>query len=83
MGYHLKPIPKGEYGDVSKIEEEIHELRDAIEQGNKVMALVELSDMVAAIKGVLDKHYGGVINLNDLIKMAEATDRAFKSGHRK
>lgn len=49
IGYHLKSIPKGVVGKVSKIIEEIDELEDAMEQGVKIMALVELSDLYGAI----------------------------------
>lgn len=81
-GYHLVDINKGEYGSVSKIEEEMAELKDALQQGNKVMALVELADMIGAIRGYLEKEYAGKMSLQDLIEMANATDRAFKSGCR-
>jgi hypothetical protein len=82
-GYHLSEIPKGEYGELSKIEEELFELKDAISQGNKIMSLVELSDMLCAIEGYLDREYEGKITMTDLARMAEATRRAFKSGARK
>lgn len=82
MSYHLAEIPRGVYGEVSKIEEELAELKDAIAQGNRIMALVELSDLVGAVEGILIQHYAG-IDLADLIVMAGATRRAFESGHRK
>lgn len=82
MGYHLKEIQKGVYGEVSKIEEELRELEDALVQKNRVMALVELSDMVGAIKGFLSNHFPDFTIL-DLIRMADATGRAFKDGTRK
>lgn len=82
MGYHLKAIPKGEFGEISKIEEELAELKDADYQGNRIMALVELSDLIGSVQGYLEKHYPG-FGLKDLIKMAEATSRAFSDGTRK
>ncbi len=82
MGYHLNEIPRGIYGEVSKIEEELAELKDACQQGNKVMELVELSDMVGAIIGYL-RHYHPGYGLCDLLVMAQATERAFKDGTRK
>lgn len=81
MGYHKRKIKKGVYGDVSKIQEEIEELLDAIEQSNRIMALVEMSDLVAAMQGFLDKNFPG-FNIEDLIVMAKATDSAFKDGTR-
>ena len=80
-GYHLTPIPRGKFGELTKVVEEIHEVIDAESQGNPVMVLVELSDVLAAINGFLKKHHPS-IKLEDLAKMAQATDRAFKSGER-
>jgi hypothetical protein len=82
MGYHLTKIPRGKYGEVSKIEEELHELKDALNQGNRIMELVELSDLVGAIKGYLYNYYPE-FTITDLIVMADATERAFKDGTRK
>lgn len=81
MAYHLNEIPKGELGEISKIIEEIEELRDAEEQGCKIMALVELSDVYGAIEFYLNKHYPGII-MEDLKEMHEITKRAFESGRR-
>jgi len=81
MGYHRTKIKKGKLGEVSKIEEELAELRDAIAQDNKVMALVELSDMCGAIKLYLEKHHPS-ITIHDLLKMADATASAFQDGTR-
>ena len=72
MGYHLTEIERGEYGEFSKI-------RDAIEQVNKVMLLVELADLIGAIEGYCTKHN---ITLDDLITMKEVTKRAFSDGTR-
>lgn len=82
MGYHINKIAKGVYGEISKIIEESFELNDANEQKNNVMILVELSDIIGAISGYLNKHHP-TITLKDLQKMAEATYRAFMSGDRK
>ena len=81
MSYHLVEIPKGVFGEVSKIVEEALELQDANAQNAKVMALNELSDLVGAIKGYLEKHHKDT-TFDDIVKMAELTDRAFKSGRR-
>lgn len=80
-GYHLRDIPRGEVGEVSKILEEVIELEDAVEQGVVVMQLCELSDIVQAIRMHLRKHHPS-ISLNDLIMMADVTERAFKDGSR-
>ncbi|NIQ15865.1 MAG: hypothetical protein GTO02_16160 [Candidatus Dadabacteria bacterium] len=82
-GYHLEQIPRGEYGEISKIIEEASELKDAMEQGQKLMCLIELSDILGAIEGYLEKHYQGKITVTDLFNMAAATKRAFESGQRK
>lgn len=49
-GYHINEIKKGTVGEVSKIVEEIYEYEDAVLQGVKIMALVELSDLIGAIE---------------------------------
>lgn len=81
-GYHINRIEKGVFGKTSKIREEVEELEDAEHQGNKVMMLVELSDIIGAIEGYLKKEYGDTITLSDLQTMARATQRAFESGAR-
>lgn len=83
MGYHIAKIPKGEYGEFSKIEEEFLELKDALNQNNKLMALIELSDLLGAMKAFLLREYGSKIKLKDLKTMSKATKRAFKTGERK
>lgn len=82
-GYHLSEIPRGEYGEISKILEEAAELKDAMEQANKVMVIIELSDLVGAIEGYMEKYYGDKLTIDNLLTMANTTKRAFISGHRK
>lgn len=48
MGYHRANIPKGTYGEFSKIIEEYAELMDAIDQESKILILVELADLLGA-----------------------------------
>lgn len=55
-GYHLVAIPRGELGELSKIEEELEELADAMRQGSLVMAAVELSDLLGAVQSYLARH---------------------------
>jgi hypothetical protein len=80
-GYHSRQINRGVYGRPSKIKEEYEEFEDSIDQGNKIMALIELSDMIGAIEGYLETNYKG-LTLNDLIVMSQATRRAFETGDR-
>ena len=83
QGYHLTPIRKGTFGQFSKIEEEWQELKDAISQGNRIMELAEFSDLLCAIDGYLKLSFAEKLNISDVIKMMEATQRAFVSGQRK
>lgn len=82
-GYHIKDIAPGKFGELSKIREEVDEAFDAEEQGNRLMVLVELADIIGAIGGYLSDKYGEAVTLQDLITMSEATQRAFAAGHRK
>lgn len=79
MGYHIKAIPKGKFGEFSKIEEEFLEAKDSIDQGNPIMVMMELSDLIGAIEAYAKKHN---MTLNDLLKMKDATQRAFEDGTR-
>lgn len=80
-GYHIKDIVRGKFGEISKIEEELAELKDADEQGVKIMILCELSDMLGAMREYLVQHFPG-ITLKDLEDMSDVTRRAFLSGAR-
>lgn len=80
MSYHLNKIQKGKFGEFSKIEEEFLEAKDSIEQKNDLMCLMELSDLLGAIEAYSNKFN---MTLEDLIRMKDATKRAFKSGRRK
>lgn len=79
--YHTRVIPRGEFGEVSKIHEELAEVEDAIEQNNPLLILCELADLLGAIEGYSKKHYS--MSLAELYKMTELTRRAFESGQRK
>ena len=80
-GYHILPIRRGDFGELTKIREELDEAMDADCQNNSVMILLELSDMIGAIHGYLQKHHP-TVTIDDLIKMADATHRAFATGDR-
>lgn len=79
-GYHTTEIPKGKIGEFSKIEEEFLEAKDALQQENPIMVLLELSDMLGAIEEYIKKYN---ITLRDLAKMKAATIKAFEDGVRK
>lgn len=80
MGYHSKDIDKGVLGEFSKIKEEFLEAEDAFSQDNKVMVLLELSDLIGAIELYCFKNHS--ITIDDLIKMKNATKSAFEDGTR-
>lgn len=80
-GYHLADIEKGELGHASKIVEEAMELLDAHNQGSRIMAAVELSDLYGAMKSYMMKSKSG-LTFDDLEKMSAITERAFRNGHR-
>jgi len=79
-GYHLRKIEKGMLGEVSKVREELEELEDALEQGVKIMALAELSDLYGAVEA-LAENMG--VTMQDLADMSLVTKRAFMSGGRR
>lgn len=79
-GYHKADIKRGEYGQFSKIKEEFLEAEDAYEQENKLMLLIELSDLIGAIEEFITQYN---MELEDLLIMKDATKRAFRDGSRK
>lgn len=79
MGYHSKPIPKGVLGEPSKIVEECLELQDAVGQGNKVLEICEMCDLIGAIEARAARFN---LTIDDLVKMKDATKSAFQEGER-
>lgn len=79
-GYHVTKIKKGKLGEISKIQEELDELKDAKLQKCKIMEGVELADLLGAVEAYAEKNLN--LSLEDLIKMKEVTKRAFVSGRR-
>lgn len=79
-GYHLREIKRGVFGEASKITEEHDEFIESLEQGNPVMALVELCDLIGAIEAYALRHHN--ISLESLLSMKNATQRAFTNGSR-
>lgn len=80
VGYHIAEIPRGYYGYFSKITEEYLEAKDAYDQDNSIMLLQELSDLCGAIEAFSLQKYN--ISLDQLLKMKDATKRAFEAGER-
>ncbi len=78
-GYHLTPIAKGVLGEPSKIIEEAAEFADAVAQDAKIMGLIELADLLGAVKAYLVQHN---LTLADLETMSAITERAFINGRR-
>lgn len=64
FSWHQRKIKKGVYGEFSKIEEEVEEAKDALEQKNYLMYLIELSDILGAIEKIAENHN---LTLKDLI----------------
>lgn len=81
VGYHVTKIEKGTLGTSSKILEEVNELIDAEFQECKLMALLELADVVGAIEAYLAQQAPS-FGIDDLLKMSALTKRAFKNGFR-
>ena len=79
-GYHLTHIEKGVYGELSKIQEELDEAKDALQQGSEIMLLVELSDLYGALEEVVVRRG---LTMEDLKTFSDITKRAFVNGVRK
>ena len=79
-GYHITDISKGVLGDLSKIQEELDELKDAELQESKILISVELSDLYGAIEAYASKYN---LKMKDLKKFSSITKRAFQNGRRK
>jgi hypothetical protein len=81
-GYHVAVIEKGVIGELSKVQEELDELKDAEAQGVKVMQLVEASDLLGALIRWLEAKHPGT-KFEDLMEMHRVTRRAFENGRRR
>lgn len=78
-GYHVASIVRGVYGESSKILEESQEFGDAVRQGCKVMAILELADLYGAMRAYMSRNG---MSMSDLEKMSDITERAFRNGYR-
>lgn len=79
MGYHKREIQKGVFGEFSKIKEEFDELVDAQEQGDKILQICELTDLVGAIEEYIKKWN---MTIEDLVQFSNKTKSAFKERKR-
>jgi len=66
--WHTMEITKGELGRLSKIREELEEAEDAEAQGQDLMLLFELSDIIGAC-GLVAKRYG--MSLDQLVTFSK------------
>lgn len=80
MSYHKRPIKKGVYGEFSKILEEVDEAEEAQEQCNKILELVELSDIYGALEEYVQRRFS--MSMEDLKNMSDRTKASFNSGQR-
>lgn len=79
MGYHIKEIKRGRLGEFSKIQEEMEELTDAVQQNIPPLIICELCDVIGAVELYAKKWN---LTLDDLIKMKNLTKSAFEEGKR-
>src|SRR5271155_4039815 len=79
FGYHTKKITRGELGELSKIQEEMDELKDAEDQGVKILIHCELADLYGALRKYARKYN---LSMSDLEQMATLTEIAFRDGYR-
>lgn len=78
--YHTVEIPKGVIGELSKVYEEVEELRDADKQDNPVLILCEIADILGALEEYTQKKYN--IPISDIKKMTDLNKKAFQNGFR-
>ncbi len=71
--YHKKTINKGVLGEISKIEEELDELKDAHEQKVKLLIGCELADLYGAIESYAENQG---FQMKDIIEMSNLTKSA-------
>lgn len=80
MSYHTRDIEKGIIGEFSKIKEEFEEAEDAFKQGDSILTICELSDMVGAIEEYIKRWNLDLISLK---QFSDKTKSAFREGKRK
>jgi len=70
--YHLVPIRKGILGEISKIQEELDELKDAENQNNKILIHIELADLYGALEFYCESHD---LTMDDLKNFSDLTKK--------
>ena len=80
MAYHTREIKKGVIGEFSKIREEFEELEDANIQGDRVLEVCELTDLLGAIELYSKNKYN--LTIKDLKKFSDKTQESFLDGTR-
>lgn len=73
--FHVMPVRQGTYGELSKIQEELDEALDAETRGQKLLLMIELSDIIGAVAGVAERHG---YSLDDLIQFSELRRNVFR-----
>lgn len=82
MAYHKREIQKGEVGCVSKIREELDELEEVAERGQRILCLWELADIYLAMEMFIERNYGHMLSMSDVEQLAHETRLAFRDGTR-
>lgn len=78
FGYHTQFIPKGEYGEFSKVEEEFEELKDAwLNRESSVLSVCELSDLYGAMEAFAEKTLH--MSMSEVIKFSELTKEVYQN----
>jgi hypothetical protein len=70
------PIKAGVYGEMSKIQEELDEAIDAESQGQTLLLMIELSDIIGAVAGVAEKHgtsLEALVQFSELVRKSRRT----------
>ncbi len=80
MKFHKREIPRGVYGELSKIKEELEEAYDAEEQKQDLMLLIELADIVGAAAGVAAKYH---MSLDQLVAFAKLRSEVAQEENKK
>lgn len=75
FNWHNRLIKKGVYGEFSKVIEEVEEAKEALEQNNRLMYLIELSDIIGAIEKIAENHS---LTLEDLINFSNKVKESKK-----
>ncbi len=67
--HHIAKIKKGKRGEISKIQEELDELKDAVVQDDPALIKHELSDVFGALRSYALKYNLKMRDLHELNKV--------------